>query len=821
MITISRQIQDLEPNSWYSFRRDDTNMVFDLMKAYGVDEENSYLFNAVNADYFIPKWNRPSAPFIVVDEDYLTNQLADSEFLLETDSAVMCGRNKSRMAGMLYREHSDNVETLDDVLSKIDSDERREYLFQFRASSKALRKNYLVLPYEGDEAFVPVVYDTKSPGDSFPVNRQYSNTKGTYEIWSAEFNPALLPNDGFGNPQDIRELTFKLINPVTGATVGGSSKTYMFMRTGEVNSLNSELVPDIFNNPDIYEQPEYAPGRPGKFEFVDIYFLYRGNYYKLKENENMQLWIPKVEMIYFLVKTPHLFDTRSYDLEETITTVQTEDLFMEYLGYRFYYNNTRNVIRLYDVQTQKFISPEFPAAVDDTKLFYIKTKYEKLALHNPSTGYFNYNLVLTLSTVGGSSYELKREYKGGVMDIMYKGVTKVQSIRSFDSYPHLIGNMPQTKYDIQKDISLTKTIDVKYDSNTTKSVVVPQKIFYGSAYSIMAVDNFCYFINRDILNDIERLYYTQYREDNSILDRSLIQYWPLDNLRSNDLRTSLNTKNTAEESLNLYGYMNFKGSGNVLIEEEKEFHSVIKKSTYFDGNIMGNSNTYNTWSNSANYTINLWFKSTQKTKGVILCDMDKETVSTAGIYIGVSEGGFLEISFNTRTSQIFQRNITDGEWHMITVVCTSTSSYLLYVDGTFITSIQRTTATVNKINQTNYQTYFMGHPLGKHTEGNLARVGFYGTRIGANRIFEMFQGDVEHRIYGTILASNMPFATEVRFFNHRTGEYINSAYSDVETGKFVYRNYDGVSVHLLVVNNNHKYGTIQVMGPLSPASVPN
>lgn len=823
MITISKQIQDLGPNSWYSFRRDDTNMIFDLMRAYGVDEDNSYLFNSVNSDYFIPKWNRPSSNFITVDEEYLTNQLAESEFLIETDSAVMCGRNKSRMSGMFYREHSDNIETLDDVLSKINNNERREYLFQFRPSARSLRKNFQVLPYEGDEAFVPVVYDTKSPSDSFTVNRQYANTKGTHEIWSAEFNPAKLPNDGFGNPQDIRELIFKLIHPVTGETVGGSSKTYMFMRNGDVNSLNSELVPDIFNNSDIYEQPEYAPGRPGKFELVDIYFMYYGKYYKLKENDNMQLWIPKVDQIYFLVKTPYLFDTRSYELDETITTVQSEDLFMEYLGYRLYYNNTRNVIRFFDIMSGYFIDKEISAPIDETKLFYITTRYEILPLHSPATGFFNYNLVCVFSTVGGSSFETKREYKGGVMDIMYKGVTKIQSIRSFDSFPHLIGNMPQTFFNIQSDSAYTKTIDIKFDSNTTKTVEVPQKFLYGSAYSIMAVDNFCYFINKNIINDVERLYYTQYREDNSLLDKTLIQYWPMTSLRPEDLRTSVNTKNTGASSViyDLYGYMNLKGNGNVIIEDEKEYHSVIKRSTYFDGNIMGNSNTFNTWSNSGVYTINFWFKSTQKTKGVILCDMDKETVSTAGIYIGVSDGGFIEISFNTRTSQIFPRNITDGEWHMITVVCTSTNSYLLYVDGSIVTTVQSTTGVLNKINQTNYQTYFMGHPLGKYTKGNLARVGFYANRISAKRIFEMFQGDVEHRIYGTILASNMPFATEVRFFNHRTGEYINSAYSDVETGKFVYRNYDGVSVHLLVVNNNHKYGTIQVMGPLSPSSVPN
>ena len=101
MLTISNQIRELKPDSWYNFKPEDTSIVFDKNKRYGVDEDNSYIFNSVTPNYLVPRWNKPVESFTGVDEDYTSNQLAESEFLMENDASLMCGRNKSKMAGLL------------------------------------------------------------------------------------------------------------------------------------------------------------------------------------------------------------------------------------------------------------------------------------------------------------------------------------------------------------------------------------------------------------------------------------------------------------------------------------------------------------------------------------------------------------------------------------------------------------------------------------------------------------------------------------------------------------------------------------------------
>lgn len=825
MLTISNQIRELKPDSWYNFKPEDTSIVFDTNKRYGVDEDNSYIFNSVTPNYLVPRWNKPVESFTGVDEDYTSNQLAESEFLMENDASLMCGRNKSKMAGLLVHETTDEIETLDDVLRKIDSGEQRQYLFQFRGSSNTTDFNYISFNYDhdGNEYFVPLVYDSNSLDSSFAVTETYTNTAGDYEIWGAEFKPAVLEPDGFGTPQDMRDLTFKLVNPKTGKTVG-NSKTYMFIRNGSLTDLNSEKIPNPFENFDMYRQQQYLPGNSDNAKHLSIVVKKGGQYYRMKDQEgDLKLSIPKVDEVYFVVKTPYLLSSRSYEFGENLTNVNSQDYFMEFLGFRFFYRLSDRAIRLFNIDRQSFESATFSAAANDTILFFIKTSYEKLAEHDPVNGKFHYKLVLKMRTVNRSSeITFERVYKGGIKNFKYKGLVDVSSIPSFDSAVFQIGNMPQNTYVRKneelrtKEISCRIAIDGQYNN-----VLVPEKIIHRSPYAISAVDNFCFFINRDIESEIEKLYITQYREDESLLDRSLIQYWPMDSLRPENLRSGPNSINsgTGNTYYNLYGYMGYNGVGKV--HTEKVDHSVVKACTFFDGQVTGNSNNFSSWSNNNNYTMNFWFKSNQKSRGVILCDMDKESIVTAGIYIGVSDSGTLEVAFNTRSTRIYNNNITDNEWHMISLVISERREYLLYLDAKLIDTIIPTTGAVNKSYTTNYQIYFMGHPLGKNVKGYLSRIGFYGTRIDSTRLFEIYQGDVEHRIYGTILASNMPFETEIRFYDYRTGRYLNSSYSSSETGKFIYRNYDGMDVHLLVVNNNHKYGTIQVMGPLTPSSVEN
>ena len=809
MLTISNQIKNLSPDSWYRFRLDEISVNLDLEKRYGVDEESSFIINAVNANYLKPRWNRPVSSFIKTTEDFTSNQLAESEFLIENDASFMTGRNETLMAGLNLTEHTDEIEDVDDVLQKINSNEIREYLFQFRPSSVSKSYNYLNFDYSDKaDSFLPLIYDVKNPELSFTVNEHYINPFGKYEIWGGSFNPKKLDEN------DTREMRFRLINPTTG--IAKSERKFMFMRTATLNSTNSQLLSGLYDVQDLYEQPMYEEG-VNNFSLMDIIILKGGRYYKMKVNaddEDILTYIPQADKIYFVVKTPNLFHSRSYTIDEKVVSVSNNEHIMNFLGFRFEYVSGSNRTRIFDIYNNRYLS-DVTTLTDTTYLFYIKTYYKKNSGFDPANGKFNYSLVLEIEVIN-SNTKLKSEriYSGGMSDFKYRGVTPVTSIPSFDSYPLMLGNMPF----FNENVSLKKNIECVVDDVTDPiTLTVIDKVIYRGPYSISAIDNITCFINKDVYSLIAKLYESQYRQDNSILDKQLIQYWPCDSLRAVDLRTSQNTKNNEITSYyDLYGYMKLSGPGKVIAVPEKN-HSVIKSALYFDGNVTGNSNTMNTWSNNSALSINFWFKTDQRTKGVILCDMDKESLITAGIYIGIADGGFLEIAFDTPISKIYQTNVADNVYHMITIVVLA-QSYEIYLDSVHIDSRVRA-GTSNKKYTWNYQTYFMGHPRGKCTKGYISRISYYKTRLMRTNIIDIYLGDIEHRIYGTVLASNMPFATEIRFYSRRTGEYLTSAYSSEEDGKFMYRNYDGTSVDMIVVNNNHEYGTIQVLGPISPSSV--
>lgn len=819
MLTISNQIKEMNPDWWYSFKTDDTNVEFNMSARYGVNEDTSYIINSVTSNYLIPRYVRPTGNYYNYDPIYTSNQLAESEFLVENDSSLQIGRNSTKIAGLNYYENVDYIESIDDILQRIDSNETREYLFQFRPSNVANTNAFLQINYGNDnESFVPIVYDFWNALLSFPLTKYYSKLQGNYEIWGGDFDPVYLPPDDFtGADKDRREMTFKIVNPTTGKDISDATHQYIFDRNSTLNSTNSEEVPNIFLAHDIYTPAVLAPNAKNRVMLEGVYVRSGGKYYRLKKPFAItdKLVIPKVDQMYFIINTPYLFNNRSYEFTDFTGTNSYEDMFMELLGFKFYYRNSDQYLRLYDTDKNVYTNLQYNCARNQTKLFYIKTTYEKYSDHNPQNSFFHYKMIFHVQIVGETSItRYEREYRGGLTDYKYKGIEDVSLIKSFDSYKFSLGF--NSRYNYSGD---NKTISCRVEIDGPRlEMIVPSKVQYISLYSILTIDNFCYFLNRDIVDKLETLFITSYPEDNSILDRSLIQYWGCESLRPANLRTSPNKKENGvgNSSYDLYSYMNFVGPGKV--KTEKIYHRVLKGYTYFDGNVTGNSNNFASWSNNNNYTINLWFKSDQKTRGVILCDMSHETVITAGVYIGVSNTGTLEIGFNRESSRIYPRNITDNEWHMITIVVTSDRHYLIYLDGEKIDDITSSSGIINKSYTSNYQIYFMGHPLGNNVRGSLSRVGFYGTRITPTRIKEIYDGDIEHRIYGTILASNMPFATEVRFFDYRTGKYINSAYSNDDTGAFLYRNYEGMDVHLLVVNNDHQYGTIQVMGPLTPTS---
>jgi hypothetical protein len=90
----------------------------------------------------------------------------------------------------------------------------------------------------------------------------------------------------------------------------------------------------------------------------------------IDQEGDLKLGIPKVDEVYFVVKTPYLLSSRSYEFGENLTNVNTQDYFMEFLGFRFFYRLSDRVIRLFNIDRQSFESATFSAAANDTILFF-------------------------------------------------------------------------------------------------------------------------------------------------------------------------------------------------------------------------------------------------------------------------------------------------------------------------------------------------------------------------------------------------------------------------------------------------------------------
>lgn len=817
MLTITNQIPATNPNSWYRFKTEEASILIDASSNTGVSDNSSLVINAINSTVLVPKWYRPVYDFITESKEYLGNQLAPSEIQMNNDNSLSIGYNSSILGGFNYTEVDlDNPPSIDTVLKSINNGEVRDYLFQIQMSQNINSGGSILFDCEKSQSYLPAIVDIDQGRSAIITPTKYQIMGGNYEVWSMPFNPdrTYTQNDKgdliYDPVRDIRPITFKVINPSTGSEM--YSKTVTFNRASSIP--NEFVLPGtIFPDDNVYESPKYQDY--SGVNIIGCFGRIGSRYFNLADLETVSTF----DQVYYIVKVNSISRINTFEYHNR--SLQIDQPFMDMLGFRFHINPINRVLYANDVHggNNTYYIGSIPE--NTTNIIHIRCWYSQGNANNNTK--FNYIMNFEFSIGLGQPIKMTRSYSGDITTIKYKGGNAIQSIPSFDSYPFYMGLMPR----INSTLSTKKYngkvgqhIDGRYEMNIPTSVDIPiiqRRIF---------IDNILMY------KDLSKEQIQRFKDDFTIgselninrdTDKNLIQYWPCEQLRPSDLRSTVNTISTSTSNnyYDLYGYMKMIGPGKVTVNEQ-ELHRVIKGSLKFNGEVMGIANTMATWSNdSGGYTINFWFRSEQSTRGTILCDMEKDTGNTSGIYIGVARGGLLEIAINSSSSRIYQTNICTGEFRMITIVKDiNRYEYIIYVDSLVIDRIPMGSIVGrrSKSYAQNYQTYFMGHPKGLYTIGSISRIGFYKVGLSSDDISRIYSGDIEFRITGTILSFNMPFATPVRFYKALTGELVSEVESSEIDGGFTYRSYGGYDTHMLVTNNNNQFGNIQIIGPLSPTS---
>lgn len=808
-MSFSEKLKSLNPDTLFGFREEDVFIQYDLNEDYGITG-SSNVFSQTDSTTFQPRLVTVNKKSTDLDTDVLYNQITESEYYNDKDSSIVIGRNSSNYNGNLYYMLRDDASF---NMNDISVDKIYTNYWQMYFGANDLKTRYKYIDYDANNDYAVVMVDT-SYGDSYVFKKNMYTVNGDLECWEDVLNPRYLPPDTILQ-YDQRMISISIINPRTGEVYDSYPLSFLRNSTMRVG-VNCELYDNTFEN--VYSAYETnSRNSSGKPKIKDIVTTdSQGRLVKLKRwQAGVDITIPQLNNIRIEV------DIGEIPQRDNITengTDQSPQQVMRYMHYdiRVLYNGT---IQLFNRVTNSIDISHSIGSMDKSVLFACKQFYTLNSGHSPAMNQYDYNFNYQF-IIDNVEYPVKTvSYKGSTRLIRDRGIGReIYAVPTFENMPVMIGFMPtQTKNN--KEFG-------KYNFNIGGNHFELEHVKYlryGTTNNYVYFDNFATFKSNEdsAYKYYYDLYFSTFRQDNLLIDKNLMNYWACDKL-GDDLR-SLPNRFIRNNYINydVYSEIRLKGRGRVY--HDKEYHRILKDSIRFE-NITGNCNLYNSWDNSGSYTINFWFKSKQKTKGTIFSDIEKIHPNTKGIYVGVSDGGYLEVAFNALDSRIYNTtNITDDKWHMITILCTrlstpaNSSNFEIRIDNRKIDNLVGTN--INKDYTKDREVYFMGHPFGKNVIGSLGRIAFYDIPLSNDVMDMIFSGDIEHHVRGTVILENVPFETEIRVYNNRTGDLVSRVTSDKETGNFLYRNYEDFSVYLLVMDFAKKFGDMQAIGPIEPKSL--
>lgn len=815
-LTFSDKLESYKPNTWFGMGIDDIYVKYDFEADYGVDDSSSIL-SRTDADTLKPRLISVNKDALAVDDRITYNQITDSEFYSEKDSSIIIGRNTSVYNGLMYYWEREEVPPFD-PLNEFSGEYTDTNYFQLYFGGNDLKTRYKYIDYENNDDYAVVLLDKGDYSRSYVMKQNMYTLDGKLECWEDFLNPTLVPPETILQP-DFRNIAIALVNPRTGEIY--DTYPFFFARKSDLNiGQNCELYKDEGNAYNVYEQESRNSSKKPKIKNI-ITNLPDGRQVALKKEtqDTGEITIPQItSLIRVEVDVGHI-PNRDYIVEDSID--QSPQTIMRYMHYdvRFYYSGK---IDFYNRVYKRVDITHQISNIDKSILICCKHTYQHNNDHAPHNNFFSlkYGYQFIIDNV---EYEGKvTSWSGNPYKFKDRGFgQEITEVPTFLNMPVQVGFMPSQSKATGKPYG---QYDFMLDGNRYTLDHI-KHMYYGTPNSNAYFDNFAVFKTQDDrpYRSYYELFFSTYSHNAMVTNQNLVNYWACDSINL-DMKSVPNMFQKYNYGLyNLRSDMLIGGRGKFT--HEKEVHRILKDSIRFE-NVTGNSMLTDTWDNNGSYTLNFWFKSTQKTKGVIFTDIDRFHPNTRGIYIGVSAGGFLEFSLNAQDTRIYNTvDITDGKWHMITVMRSPTvfanlptnSNLILRVDNTTIDAYIDSNA--NKDFGKENALYFMGHPLGNTVTGNLSRFAIYNTPVLSEVLTMMWVGDIEVHIAGTIILQNVPYQTEIRAYNNRTGELVSRFTSDKETGKFLYRNYENYSVYLLVMDFAKKFGDMQAIGPIAPKSL--
>lgn len=821
MQSFSENLASRNPLMLFKFKKDDVVIEYDLKKPYGVKDDESFIYNEVSNDYLKPRLARIANNKGEYPLQNLTNQITLSEIDNENDSSILIGRNTSVYNGnTLYFTRPKNSYN-----EKFEwgFDKNFVYYWQILLGAGTAQTQQQFVDYDEHDDYIVVMQDHGSVNDSYSIINTFGGT-GTTETYEGAVKPKVL-DGGWNGSDDFRDISIKLINPRTAEIY--DAYTFEFVRKGSlvVGSNIDEYTPETFSLHNIYQQsPNNESGKyndENKPRIKDILTNYMGREYKLRKEgaaEGSKPPLPELDSIKVVVEN-RVAPNRSINTKNT--TNVAPQLVMRFLHYNVYFKHSNRTLEFRRIDNG---ITAFSHAVlqDKAILIAVACTYRMGSLHNPDNNVYDYTMDYRW-IIDDTYYEndnntfrvttSKKDFK----DRGY-GDTITQGLPTFLNMPITFGFHPTTSKD------LVARYNVKLANNTYVDMNYIQTRNFNAIDDHVVIDNFAMFNDLELFEAYYDLYYATFLQEDLLIDKTMSSYWGCDTLRLDMQGTPNKIANAGNAgNFNTYADLMFRGQGKVT--QTPVTHRVIKNCINFDGNSSANTNMFYTWDNNASYFINFWIKTDQKTKGTIMTDFGHNVYDPRGIYIGVADGGFLEVAVNSFTTRILlDTNIADDRWHMISIgvyreILTTVTNYvvLVYVDGIVKTRFELANKyTFNKDYSKDYQVYFMGHPRANNVKGSLSRIGFYKMTPTQRILNLLYSGDIEHMVTGTILLRNMPHSTNVRIYNNRTGEFIDELISSSEDGSFVYRNYKAYDVYVMVMDNRFKYGTFQVVGPVEP-----
>ena len=847
MQTFSSRLSALRPESLFSFSNGMTTLEFkdDLNQSDVIDRPATWVGSDHSEDNFIAHWVKPSMKFNNIDTQYLSNQLSENEVFSQIDSSLVTGRTSTLFSGYYYKlarsMHHNQGDHDKEIKDRLTKNEPVLYFWQMNFSKDDTTALYTQFDYDDPESddYAVIMRDIDHPEKSYSIVQTFNSTKYGKEVWTGTFNPENL-DDGSIINKDMRYIAIELVELRTGIVFDSCKWLYSraaTMQDGVQGTIIRPVVTNKFNEVyDIFTPINFEPtSQNPKIEKVVF-----NNTYDLFLNSPLDPAIPSGQMAITVNVPKGRYRSIKRD-DNAFAKVRTHVL-MQWLHFKLVYDNETGRINLDDIIAGTPVY-SFNAPRDTTMLFGVQINYVPRPGNNFVSRAYDYDI----------NYQFKigfnREVKSFEYTTRFTG-NVTQSDRSTGNTKYILGpcdmNMPVTVGQMSGTDGIVARSKHKYEYERNKFIDI-ETIDYCR---YMMNPSYCYIDNYARLENLklelfDDLHYRMYFQSNIIIDQFVTNYWACDDFHEQWLTTKmLNNnsgaaaiiKNTKAAVLGTYynGFSDMYVTGNGKVKASKVTHRIVKRCIDFD-NMVGAVKTQNLWNEQGFYTINFWFKSDQKTEGIIISDFDKETADIGnGIMIGIKEG-YLNVQYSQLSEyQYKSKLVCDGEWHMITVVhglkrpvddinTNFLPTVSVYIDGKvqdkYLYNTTNSISFTKRQLALNYDVYFMGHPLYNNVKGSLSRVGFYKYSFIPVDVQRLFTGDLEFAIKGTILSRNTPVKTTVRFYNEINGTFAGEVESDQATGNFLFRTYDNSNLFVTVLGLKTEAGYMQSVGPVAPVSL--